>query len=472
MKKEMTKLMICACTALMVIPAVAQQETIWVAGDDVAVKNMSVARSGENLVVDMDVNLDNLNLPSNMRLVFTPVVQGGGHSKLMPPVVVNGKKQQISYDRYGHKDYAEKTLAVRRRNKTGQTVHYTGSLPYETWMENANVALAEDLCGCGDVFDQQSTVLERMRHYDMVYVRPKAEARKERHEKGRAFLDFPVDKITLYPDYRNNPRELDKIFRTINVVREDKNATITNISIHGYASPESPYEHNAYLAENRARTLKEYVARLTDLDESLFKVEHTPEDWDGLRNYVTEGNLTHKSEVLALIDDESLDPDSKEWKIKLQYPEDYRFMLSAWYPALRHSDYEVSYYIRPFSVDEAKALLHTKPQQLSLEEMFMVAQTYEPGSAEFDEVFAIAVRMYPDDPTANLNVACTLVEAGDYARAQPYLDKAGNVPEALYVRGVVAAKQGRTAEARGLWKQAAGAGLQQASRSLDLMDME
>jgi len=32
--------------------------------------------------------------------------------------------------------------------------------------------------------------------------------------------------------------------------------------------------------------------------------------------------------------------------------------------------------------------------------MFLVAQTYEPASGEFKEVFDIATRLYPDEPIA------------------------------------------------------------------------
>lgn len=119
-------------------------------------------------------------------------------------------------------------------------------------------------------------------------------------------------------------------------------------------------------------------------------------------------------------------------------------MLDSWYPALRHSDYVVSYSVRPFSVEEAKEIMKTKPQQLSLEEMFMVAQTYEPGSREFNEVMATAVRMYPDNPTANINAACTRMELGDLEGAKIYLDKAGNSPEALHAKGVLAMLEGKT----------------------------
>lgn len=304
----------------------------------------------------------------------------------------------------------------------------------------------------------------------MPYIRPQAEARKERHEEGRAFVDFPVDKITLYPEYRNNPRELDKIIQTINLVKNDKNTTITSISIHGFASPESPYSHNAWLAENRARTLKDYVWQLLHLEDSIFMVNFTPEDWEGLRKYVEDGALEYKMEILALIDDAELDPDVKEWRIKSSYPRDYRFMLDNWYPALRHSDYVVTYRVRPFSVEEAKDILKTKPQQLSLEEMFLVAQTYQPGTPDFNDVMETAVRLFPDDEIANLNAACSRLENKDFQEAKRYLAKTGNSAAALHVKGVMAILEGNTDLARQLLQEAKSKGAEDVDENLKLLD--
>ena len=104
--------------------------------------------------------------------------------------------------------------------------------------------------------------------------------------------------------------------------------------------------------------------------------------------------------------------------------------------------------------------------------MDLVAQQCEPGSDEFNEVFETAVRMYPDNPVANLNVACTMIELGRYDRAEAYLQKAGNLPEAIHARGVMAARQGRDAEARRLFEQARDAGVEAAAENLRLMDME
>ena len=462
------KYMLFALSAALTAGAAQAQRTTGtrLAATQVAVENTRVEHTDNNLVVSMDLVLDSLELPSNMRFVFTPIVRNAEEERFMEPVVVNGRKQQIMYEREDYKQYSAQTTVVRRKNETAQTVRYTAVLPYESWMKNADVAVYEDLCGCGDLLDQNRTVVRRLRTPLLAFIRPQAEPSKDREMHGQAFIDFPVDRIELFPDYRNNPAELQKIIQSINVVKEDRNTSITSIEIHGYASPEGTYEHNTYLAENRARTLTDYVRRLVRLDSDLFHVTSTPEDWDGLRKRVVEGNLTHGSEILALIDDVSLEPDPKEWKIKTTYPEDYRFMLDTWYPALRHSDYVVRYKVRAFSVEEAKALLHTKPQQLSLEEMYLVAQTYEPGSPEFNEVFQIAVRMYPDDPTANLNAACAALSVENYDAARRYLERAGNSPQAVHARGVVAMQEGRLAEARDLFDQAAKAGVPEAAENL------
>lgn len=440
------------------------------AGNTIVVEDKAVEKSGDNLLVGFTFNMDSLRLRSNQRLVFTPSVRSlDGQSRLLPMVVVNGRKQDISYQRYASKDFPDDARAVRRTNGTAQSLRYDAALPYESWMQNADVVIAEDLCGCGNIEEQTQTVIQRMRKPYIAYIRPAAEARKARSEQGRAFIDFPVNKTTLYPDYRNNPAELAKIVNTVNLVKADKNVEITRVEIHGYASPESPYEHNAMLAEGRAKTLAEHVRQLAGLDKSVIAVSSTPEDWDGLRQAVASSSLEHRQEILAIIDDAALDPDAREWKIKSAYPGDYRLMLDTFYPALRHSDYVVSYTVRPFSVEEAKEVLRTKPGQLSLEEMYLVAQTYEPGSQEFDDVFRTAVSLYPDDPTANLNAACAEIESGDYDSALRYLDKAGASPYAANARGVIALKRGDEAEARRQFAIAAQGGVKEAQQNLELL---
>ena len=116
---------------------------------------------------------------------------------------------------------------------------------------------------------------------------------------------------------------------------------------------------------------------------------------------------------------------------------------------------------------EARDLLHTRPQNLSLNEMYLVANLYEPGSAEFRDVFEIAVRMFPTDPAANLNAAAAALARRDTATAGVYLDRiAEQTPEVLNARGVLYMLQGNYAQAEEALTKAAEAGSPEARINL------
>ena len=308
------------------------------------------------------------------------------------------------------------------------------------------------------VVEESPVVVAYEPHYQLPFFTPQVEAVKSRDVSGRAYLDFPVNKTVINRDYRNNGAELAKVEQTINAVRQDPNLSITHISIHGYASPEGSYQSNERLAEGRAAAFKDYVRGLIDLPASLFSTSATAEDWQGLRQAVSESTLEHRTEILALIDSD-MQPDPKEQRIRRLYPADYRLMLSDIYPALRHSDYVVNYTVRAFTAEEGRDIIKTKPQQLSLNEMFLVAQTYPEGSFDYNEVFLTAVRLYPADETANLNAAIISLQKGDREAALHYLAKAGQSAEAQNARGVLSAQQGDRTAAEAYFRDAQQKGL-------------
>ncbi len=156
---------------------------------------------------------------------------------------------------------------------------------------------------------------------------------------------------------------------------------------------------------------------------------------------MAESNLEHRDAILALIDSD-MDPDVKEAKIKRLYPSDYRFMLQTYYPALRHTDYRISYVIRVFNDPrEIMEIMRTDPRKLDLNEFYVAASAFEPGSDEFTEVYETAVRVFPNDKAANINAANAAMRRGDNAGAERYLPKAGDSPEADYTRGALAIRK-------------------------------
>lgn len=425
-----------------------------------------------NLSVDIDIDLTNLKVKTTQVVVLTPVIVNGDNSQELKSIAVYGRNRRIYYLRNEDQRPTTSKDVVLTARQSRDIINYSTSLYFSEWMDGCSVVLTRKDCGCcGVPSDIASTrFVERFPiepyYPELIYLRPKGEASKTREIHGSAFVDFPVSQIVIYPEYRNNVAELAKITGTIDSVKRDQDITIKSISIKGYASPESPYSNNTYLAKGRTEALKEYVESLYHFGEDFIKTDYEPEDWAGLERYVEASSLPHKKEILAAIRS-NREPDNKEWFIKSTWRDEYRFLLKNCYPALRHSDYVIEYEIRSYSTaEEIERILHTAPQNLSLEEFYILAESYEPGSDKFNELFETAVRMYPNDPVANLNAANSAILKGDYRSALRYLEKAGDMAEALYTRGALEVYMENNEAAKPYFERALERGIGQAETAL------
>lgn len=429
------------------------------------VKSFKVERSENNLFVSVRFDLASVRLKSDREITYVPALMYGDSYKELPRVVVAGRNRYIQNLRHGK--LPDDAILCR----PGRELDYSVVVPYEFWMETATLLLLEDECGCG--FRPVSFRKVELAVLDLapkefspsyVFITPAAETVKIREVRGSAYIDFPINSVEINPDYRNNPEELQKIRSTIDVLSSDADISIVAVTIKGFASPEGPYANNGRLAKGRTLAVADYVRGLYPFDPSVVKSAWEAEDWAGLRRYVEASDIAARDEILAVIDREDLLPDDRERMLRSAYPEQYRFLFKNVYPGLRRSDYVVEYVLRLYAdVEEIRAVMKREPQKLSLHEMNIVAQSLEPGSDEYREVFEVAVRMYPDDPVANLNAANIALGRGELERAEGYLSKAGNSPEAVYARGILAARRGDYEEAVCLFEEASGSGIAQAS---------
>ena len=461
--------------------SLALVSTMWaqdLAGSQVQIQKKAVSLSADNqLLIGMDVIVPaELEFSTNSMLTLTPVIMQkvqGGATKALPSIYVYGRNRQLVAERTD-KIPADAFDVVRRENGESQVVHYAVSVPYEAWMNGADLKMMGSINGCAncvkdeDLAQISPVLLQRYQPQPVIaFVKPEAEV-KQRAEKGNAYLDFPVNQTKIYPEYRRNPMELAEINRTINVVKENADTKITGISLHGYASPEGTYANNKRLAEGRSEALKSYIMKQYGLSANMFTVESTPEDWEGLRAYVEKSDIAQKAAVLEIIDSNIQNLDAKEGKIKALDAVMYQALLQECYPALRHTDYVVNYTVRAYNVDEAKNFLKTRPQLLSLEEMYLVAQTYQEGSDEFNEVFDIAVRMYPQDPIANANAAAVELKRGNVAQAARYLERSDKSSAAAQNNwGVYYLLGGDLDKAEACFKKAVELGSAQAGANLE-----
>lgn len=413
---------------------------------DVTIRDFSYTRNGDYMYLNMNIDLAEFDVHNNRATILSPKIVKENESVDLHSVGIYGRRRYFTYVRNGWSTLGGEKDLIYKEKDCPEILNYRATVPFEEWMDGSQIVIGNRTYGCcNKMLDER---FERLGAYHnwvytpkFAFVRPTAEAVKTRELSGSAFVDFPVSQTIIRPEYRNNRVELAKITGTIDSVRNDKDITVTAISIKGFASPESPYSNNTRLAKGRTEALRVYVNQLYHFPEGFIATDYEPENWEGLRVYVEQSSLPHRREIIALIDGDR-EPDNKEWKLKSTYPDEYRFLLQNCYPALRRSDYCIEYVIRGFSdPEEIRRIVKERPQKLSLEEFYVAAQGLEPGSEEFCQIFDVAVRMYPHDEVANLNAANSAMSEGNLKGAERFLEKSGKSDEALYARGVLAALQ-------------------------------
>lgn len=431
------------------------------------VDNLKFHRLDGTLLVSADFVLDSLDLPSNRQFYLTPVVTDGAGAAVveLPSVLVNGRNMHYAWLRGTLADSGNHTdlyKEVRRLNGTPQSVAYTASTPILPWMmdDAASIAVMVDTCGCGNAYGRAMlpplplnlNPAPRMR---LTYITPEVTELPVTIHEGKARVQFEVDRTELHAvPYRcrngqqiDNRAQLKVIDDSVTYALSDPNVEIAAINVCGYASPESPYLHNEYLATNRSRALAEYLGEKYSLPADRCTYSSVPENWGEFREIVEKSpELTpaQRADLLELIDRPTYgasDFDAKERELKTspKFASLYRStILPKWFPLLRATKFAISTRLRPMSDEKLAEVIRTTPELMTLNQMFRVARLYPEGSPEFDNVIATALRFYPADPVANLNAAIAAIHSGDLDRAALCLSRSGNSPEAENARGVLA----------------------------------
>ncbi len=425
---------------------------------------------GDSVHVEMMISLGAAQVQKRSFVLLTPALRSGATSMEFPAVMINGKNRAKAYRRLVALKNAPVGVgqAINAGDrKAARTYRYTAAAPYEPWMREAEFIIREEQVECGGVivpvsFAQLGRSMEdrnpppppRERLVDMNFAVsfkvPYPEPVKSRSEVGKAYLDFASGKSAIRVDYKNNAEELAKIGALIQKIKDDPYTTITSIAIDGYASPEGTYAANMNLSGKRAAALKDYLRAAYGLRDGLFRVAGKGEDWTTLDELVAASDMPSKDQILPIVrGTDGFDVRERKLAVLLG-GNPYRYMLANLFPQLRRSDYEIKYTVRPLSLEESKQLLRVHPSFLSLNEMFLIAETYTPGSDEYSEVFVTAAEQFPQSDIANLNAAANALVRGDAETAQAYLNKVS------YHDHTFENNQGVICAIRGDYEQAAG----------------
>lgn len=434
--------------------------------------SLQVLKSEDAVTVNMKIDGRDFSLPSDKMSVLVPAFVAGSDTLRLDPITIAGKNAW--YYTVRENGYNPGNSLVRAGKD--ETVDYSRSVPWQKWMENSTLVLLTDSkssCNC-EIELTDETPLARLdfrpRRFNpmFTYVAPLDTAEKRFNLSGRANIRFIVNRTNIDWSYADNTAELGAIMKSVNAVKENPDASVDSILLTGYASPEGPYRNNVRLAKGRTEAVMDYVKKHSSFPARVYHTNSVPEDWGGLKAWLESSSLPAKGEMIKFIDNYKGDPAQENDIFMKRFSSDYPWILKNVYPSLRHTDYRITYTVRKYlNVEEIRKVAATRPQNLSQNELFILAKSYTPGSREYDEVFQLAARLYPDNETANLNAAISSMNGGDYTAASNFLTRAGNSAEAIYARGVLEALKGDYKKALPLIEKAAAAGVAGAKQAIE-----
>ena len=453
----------------------------------ITVNPVRLEQKGDFIHVDIDFVLNNVKVKSARGMDLIPRLVTSGCTLNLPKVSIKGRDEYLAYERElalmsaKEKRSYEKPYIVEKAGKLrNDTIRYQYLVPFESWMKDARLDVQHDECGCGEmalmnIEEFGKVTLERVWTPYVVapqfaYLPPKAEEIKQRDVQAECFLDFEVNKVNIRPEYMNNPQELAKIRKMIDELKSDPNVKVNRLDIIGYASPEGTLATNKRLSEGRAMALREYLASRYDFPRNQYYIIFGGENWEGLEEALNTMEMEYKDEVLDIIRNIPIEKGRETKLMQLRGGVPYRYMLKYIFPSLRVAICKVNYEVKNFNIDEAKEVIKSRPQNLSLNEMFLVANTYPVGSQDFIDIFETAVRMYPKDEIANMNAAAAALSRNDLLSAERYLDMVhsnANLSEYNNAIGVLMLLKGEYEKGEKYLKIAAESGLEAAGHNLE-----
>ena len=420
------------------------------AQEGITIENLQTEIAGDHLDINFTVTAANLDIKCDGHLILEFAVETADRRLVLPVVVYTGSTR-YHYERRREElsgAYHVEPYRVYKGIKKNRTyaLNYTLSIPYYIWMEHAGVTYREYTHDCAGDRQTSNGILIADLNPAPVYVEPeiwksnpalyahlvsflvpKVEEIKARASVISLPIGFPVNVTEVRPSFGNNQHELMRADSLVQSLENNDLLTINGISIRGYASPEGKFTVNERLARGRSQNFKQYLVNKYPGNEYIRNAHITwvPEDWEGFGKMVEACDIPAKQDVLAIVNDNSIAPDTKDRMLQqiIWWSNNYKVILQDMFPKLRRIELRANYTVQKLDDNKARELLYTNPSMLSLDEIYRVARYYEPGSKQYQEVYEIAVRQYPNDIITNHNAAAALLQQGQAEAALPYLEK-------------------------------------------------
>lgn len=440
----------------------------------IELKDANITLVDSMFIAEVKLDFTSSDFPSETMMILKPRLESSrtGESYTFDELIYVGRnraKVLKRSDMLSGKQTENVTVIRKTENLDSEYLRLTA--PFQSWMNKSKLFITEQQNGCAscDLGTNEHQIdvpilVPYSPNYSLAYVVPEVEEIKQRSLEYTAKLNFRVARYEIVPELANNAAILAEVKEVIDKVNDDKDVTISRINMTGYASPEGNEKSNMLLSENRAKSFANHLRQLYKFESKLFSLDWKGEDWGGLKRVIETSSLSSKLEILDILENTTSVAERKRKLQSLEGGTIYKNLLTNYYPDLRRNEMVIHFVVKAFDKEEAKEIIKTRPQYLSLNEMYLLANTYPKDSKEFKEVFDIASRLYPNDQIARLNAATAELENGSIDKA---IEKLAGVdaPEAWNNLAVAYAKKGNFAKAEELFAKATKAGVESANHN-------
>lgn len=377
---------------------------------------------GDSVALNVNVKYPAKFFAKKAAVEVTPFIKGSGDAKNYKTVNLKGEKSN-----------AEGTVISY---SNGGSYAYSDKIPYSSDLKVSEVKIRAK----GSV-KSKSKDFPEIKIADGVITTPLLVANDDKPTLGAdkftktvprnydADIHFLIQSAEIRSSELNQAdiKGLKDYFKTA----KEKNYIFNGLSIHAYASPDGEESLNAGLSENRAKNTAKVMAdqfRAAKIDAvknaDFIKTANTPEDWEGFKKLMKESDIKDKDLIIRVLEMYS-DPVQREREIK-NMAATYKEIADRILPQLRRSMITI-YAEEPSRSDEQiKALVSSKPEDLSIEEI-LYAATLTNDLEQKLSIYKTAQRVYPQDWRGFNNAGYVLILQNKLNDAQAELDKANSI---------------------------------------------
>lgn len=382
--------------------------------------DISMARSGENVTVSFTLTAGRKTTKAGYDLVVNPVLRSGVATTAaataadptaapapasasfqcpLPSVIIRGRRSKVLDARHelatGKRHYGQ----VPQYMRNGESLEYTATVPYESWMGGGQLVFEGVSVGCctsaeaglwlvadnildagpqietrimeirsvlqhttGDRLAEQYPFVAPASEFaliEQVLQQPRSTFESGRSEvsqqiiaeirQGSVSVFFGQGLRTIDSNFGDNNRNLVELISAVRALASARDSGVAAIVIAGFASPEGSPELNDRLAWDRAVAVKEFLTKNSDVDPGTIRIFSGGADWARLRELVERSDLYQKQRIIDIIDNTPVwDPQRNVGRLgelmRLDGGEPYRYMFTNFFPELRQAAYIKIYY--------------------------------------------------------------------------------------------------------------------------------